>query len=289
MTRVLLVTGASSGIGRAVALGAAAAGDHLVLLARARGPLDAVAVDCGAAGAASVLTVSADVGDESAVAEAFAAIDERHGRLDAVAHCAGVASYGRAEEIPLDVFAGVLRTNLWGSVTVAREAVVRMRRQGQGSIVLVGSVVGHLAVPTMTPYVVSKWAVRALARQLQLENGDVSGLHVSYVAPGGVDTPIYGRAATYTGRAGAPPPPVATAEHVGRVVLRRLERPRARTQTGLLNDVMRLGFSGLPWVYDRLIGPSFGALATNRDKPRGPTSGNVLEPVEADDVAKEPR
>ena len=206
-----------------------------------------------------------------------------------MAHCAGVAAYGRTEDVPLEVFEGVLRTNLWGSVLVARQAVTRMRREGHGSLVLAGSVVGHLAVPTMTPYVVSKWGVRSLARQLQLENQDVPGLHVSYVAPGGVETPIYGRAANVLGRPGSPPPPVASAEHVGRVVLRRIERPRRRTQTGLLNDVMRIGFSGLPWVYDRLIGPMFAALATDRDGRTDPTAGNVLQPVEADATREDHR
>lgn len=289
MSRVLLVTGASSGIGRDVALRAARDGDDLVLLARGEGPLKATADACSAAGASSTTVLPTDVGDEDAVAAAFAEVDRRYGRIDAVAHCAGVAAYGRVEDVPPEVFLGVVRTNLWGSVNIARESMTRMRAQGRGSLVLVGSVVGHLAVPKMTPYVVSKWAVRSLARQLQLENRDARDVHVSYVAPGGVDTPIYGRSASYTGHAGKPPPPVASAEHVGGVVHRRLWSPRPRTQTGLLNDVMRMGFTVVPWAYDRMVGPLFALLATDRRAEKAPTPGNVLTPVEADATTEDGR
>ncbi len=289
MSRVLLITGASSGIGKATALGAAEAGDHLVLLARAPGPLEDTALECEKAGAASVMVLPTDVGDDDAVASAFLAIDRRHGQIDAVVHSAGVVSYGRTEEVPREVFEGVLRTNLFGSVNVARHSVTRMRQQGHGNLVLIGSVIGHLAVPTMTPYTVSKWGVRALARQLKLENQDIADLHISYVAPGGVDTPIYGRSADYTGKPGSPPPPVASAEHVGRVILKRLDDPKPHTQTGLLNGAMRFGFTAMPWAFDRLIGPMFAILATDRKGHKEPTTGNVLHPIEEDAVDEESR
>ena len=85
-----------------------------------------------------------------------------------------------------------------------------MRTQGAGSIVVVGSVIGHVAVPDMAAYVISKWGVRALVRQLQVDNRDRPGIRIEYVAPGGVDTPIYRQAATYGDAAGRPPFPVTT-------------------------------------------------------------------------------
>ena len=78
-----------------------------------------------------------------------------------------------------------------------------LRTQGEGTFVLVGSVIGHIGVPGMSPYVLSKWAVRALARQLQLENRDRRDVHVVHLSPGGVDTPIYKLAGTYSGYVGA--------------------------------------------------------------------------------------
>ena len=275
--RVLVVTGASSGIGRAVALQSAAAGDHVVLVARGEPPLQQVARECEAAGAASTLVLPTDVGDDAEVEKMTTAVTSQHGRIDAVVHCAGVVAYGRTEEVPAEVFDGVLRTNLTGSVNVARHAIPVLRRQGAGSLVLFGSVIGHISVPGMSAYVLSKWGVRSLARQLQLENRDLDDVTIAYIAPGGVDTPIYEQAANYDGFAGRPPPPVLSPERVARITLRRLDRHRARTQIGIANDVMRFGFNALPWAFDFLVGPLFRTMASDRTTRVEPTEGNVLE------------
>lgn len=274
--RVLLVTGASSGIGRALVRQAAERGDHLALLARSEGGLNEVAAEAEAAGAASTQVVTADVGDDQEVARAVAEVVSHFGRLDAVVHSAGVVAYGRVDEMPAQVFDAVLRTNLIGSVNVSRQALKAMRAQGRGSLVLVGSVIGHIAAPGMTPYVVSKWGVRALARQLQLENRDLAHVHISYVAPGGVDTPIYDQGADFTGDAPEPPPPVQTPEHVAEVLLRRIDHPRARTQVGGANDLMRFGFSFLPGVYDALVGPLMSVLALDPSRQEDDRTGNVM-------------
>lgn len=275
--RVLIVTGASSGIGRAVALQAAAAGDHLVLVARGEPPLQHVARECGASGAASTLVVPTDVGDDTEVEKLVTTVTSQHARIDAVIHCAGVVAYGRTEQVPAEVFEGVLRTNLTGSVNVARHTIPIMRRQGAGSLVLLGSVIGHISVPGMSAYVLSKWGVRSLARQLQLENRDIDDLTIAYIAPGGVDTPIYEQAANYAGFVGRPPPPVLSPERVARIALRRLDRHRARTQIGVANDLMRFGFNAVPWAFDMMVGPLFRFMASDRTTRVEPTDGNVLE------------
>jgi NAD(P)-dependent dehydrogenase (short-subunit alcohol dehydrogenase family) len=275
---VVLVTGASSGIGRATALHVAARGDHVVLVARGADALEAAASACREAGAATALALVADVGDDAAVEAVVARVLADLGTLDLVVHAAGVVAYGRTEEIPPEVFEGVLRTNLVGSVHVARHVVPVLRRQRRGGLVLVGSVIGHVAVPLMSPYVLSKWGVRALARQLTIENRDVPRVRIAYVAPGGVDTPIYAHAATSLGMRGRPPPPVARPERVARSAIRRGEHGQLREQVGLSNDLMRLGFHALPRVYDVLVGPLFGVAALDRTRlvPDGP--GNVLDP-----------
>lgn len=276
--RVLIVTGASSGIGLAVARQAAADGDHLALLARGEGPLEVTAKECERAGAASTMVVPLDVGDDEAVRRAVAQVLDRHGRIDAVVNCAGVVAYGKAEEVPAEVFDGVLRTNLVGSMNLARHVLPVLREQGHGSLVLIGSVIGHLAAPGMTAYAVSKWGVRALARQLQIENRDTGGVDISYVAPGGVVTPIYEQAANYAGWAGRPPPPAVSPDRVAKIILERLDDPRKRTQVGLANDFMRLGFNALPGVYDLIVGPLFKLAALDVTKPIDPHTGNVLAP-----------
>jgi NAD(P)-dependent dehydrogenase (short-subunit alcohol dehydrogenase family) len=276
--RVVLITGGSSGIGLATALELAAAGHHLVLLARAAGPLDRASARCQAAGAASVTTVVADVRDAAAVTRAIEEVHREHGRLDVVVNSAGVAAYGRFEEVPPEVFDGVVATLLSGSANVARAVLPRMRADDHGTLVLVGSVIGTIGAPTMSPYVVAKWAVRSLARELQLENRDRPGVHVTLVTPGGVDTPIYRQAANYSGRVGQPPPPVYSPERVARALVRALDRPPRRLDVGAANPVMALGFTLLPWLFDVLVGPMFAVLARGRERTAA-TPGNVLDPV----------
>ena len=274
--RVLVVTGASSGIGRSVALHAAAAGDHLVLVARDEASLVEVAAECDAAGASSSTVLPADVGDDDQVRSVIARTVEHHDRIDGVAHLAGVVAYGRFEDVPQQVFDGVIRTNLTGSANVARHTLPVLREQQRGALVLVGSLVGHIGVPSLSPYVVSKWGVRALARELQLENRDLPGVGISYVAPGPALSPIWDQAANYGPWAGQPPPPADSADKVARVVLERIDRPRNRTQVGVANGLARLTFSALPAVYDAAITPIMRVAMTDFTRPQQPEPGNVL-------------
>jgi len=140
--RVVLVTGASSGIGEATVREAAARGDHVVLVGRAPEALARVADDCAGLGAASTLFAAADVSDDAQVASAVEAALARHGRLDVVVSCAGVVAYGRIPDVPVEVFDQVLATNLNGPVNLARHVLPVLRDQRQGSLVLVGSLIG---------------------------------------------------------------------------------------------------------------------------------------------------
>lgn len=255
------MTGASSGIGRATALDLAARGHHVVLLARREAELSEVASLCRDRGAASATVAPADVADDAAVAHQVAVVLQQHGRIDAVAHCAGLVTYGRLEETSADDFRTVVDVNLGGAATLARHVVPVLRRQGQGTLVLVGSLLGHVAVPEMTAYVVSKWGVRALARQLKIENADLPGVRVAYVSPGSVDTPIYGHALEDGGRPSRPPPPTISAERVAALIVRHLDARRPSSQTALTNYALIGAFTATPALYDRLVGPAFRLLS----------------------------
>ena len=280
--QVVLVTGASSGIGEATAKLAAARGDHLVLLARGEEALARVAAECEAVGAASVLVCPTDVGVDGEVESAVASAMARHGRLDVVVSNAGVVAYGSIDALPADVFEAVLSTNLVGSVNVVRHVLPVLREQDAGSLVLVGSLLGHIAAPQMAAYVVSKWGVRGLFRQLRVDNRDRPGIRLAYIAPGGVDTPIYLQAANYSDSVGRPPFPVASPEHVAARTLSAAEQPWRGGQVGAANNVIRFGFVAVPWVYDRLVSPLFRVVAQDLVPAVVQGPSNVLETLQQD-------
>jgi short-subunit dehydrogenase len=171
----------------------------------------------------------------------------------------------------------VLETNLLGSLYVARPVLARMRQQRHGSLVLLGSVLGRIAVPEMGPYVISKWGVRALGRVLALETRDAPGVSVSVVAPGGVQTPIYPNAGNWSGREPKPPWPVADAAATARTVVRTAAHPRREQLTGWATPVMVAGSALAPRLYDVLVGPAMRRLGFSR-APARPAPGNLWEP-----------
>ena len=183
-TRVALITGASSGIGRAVAVALAGEGWALVLAARSRTDLRQTAT--GLPGSVAVEVVTADVGDAADVDRLFEAATERFGRLDVVVHAAAAVGYGRFDDVPAEVFDRVITTNLLGTANVARAALQRFGTDGGGHLILLGSLLGKIAVPYMSPYVVSKWGVHALARIIRIEARQTPGVEVSMVSPGRV-------------------------------------------------------------------------------------------------------
>ena len=274
--QTVLVTGASSGIGRATAMELAGRGARLVLVARGEESLDETAAQALTAGAQAVLIRPADVTDEDAVRAAVEDAVTEFGRLDVVVHAAQVMAYGRIEDVPREVYEQVVDVALHGTAVVARVVLPVFRRQGAGHLVVVNSVLGNIATPLLGSYVAAKWGQLGLIRVLQQETRDEPGISVSAVQPGGVDTPIYVQAASWTGSTGRPPPPVYSPQRVARVVLSTLDRPRRIVQAGLFNPLITAGFRLLPGVYDALVGPLLQRMAV-ADDDVPPTEGNVFE------------
>jgi NAD(P)-dependent dehydrogenase (short-subunit alcohol dehydrogenase family) len=270
----VLVTGGSSGIGRASAVEFAGRGARVVLVARGRRSLEDAAAEVRAAGAAEALVCPADVNDEAALRRLVDGVVTRFGRLDVVVHSGQTMAYGRIEDVPRKAFEAVVDTALHGTANLARVVLPHFRRQGGGHLVVVSSLLAEVATPFMGSYIAAKWGQLGLIRVLQQETRDIPGIHISAVAPGGTDTPIYYQAASWMGSTGRPPPPVYTPQRVARKVVAMLDRPRRFTHSGVANPLVVAGFRLLPAVYDALVGPLMKLGATARDSVP-PTEGNL--------------
>ena len=271
---VVAITGASSGIGRAAALRLARRGAALALCARSEPALAEVASECEELGA-EILHRALDVADEEAV-EAFAAATvERFGRLDVWVNNAGAITYGGFEEIPSEVFRQVVETNLMGQVHGSRAALRRFRAQESGVLINMSSVWGRVSTPQVSPYIVSKNAVRALSECLAGELAGAGDIHVATMAPQAVDTPIFDHGGTYSGRRVRPIPPVLDPEEVARGIELCAENPKREVNYGRAGRLLQILYSVAPSLYRRLAHGAFvqGSWGAASAEP-GP--GNVL-------------
>lgn len=250
----MVVTGASSGIGRGAALAFAARGDHVVLAARSAAALDELAQECRAGGGEAV-AVPTDVSDEAAVQDLARRAVEEFGRIDAWVNAAAVWSYGRFEDTPAAVFRQVVETTLFGQVHAARAVLPLFREQGRGVLVNVASLYGRLSSPYVAPYVASKWGLVGFSEVLRQELRQQPGVAVCTVLPGAVDTPIYRHAANYVGRGIRPLPPVTSPGRVVAAIVRAVDRPKAEIVVGRAHHVGAWAHHLAPRLYDRLVGP----------------------------------
>jgi NAD(P)-dependent dehydrogenase (short-subunit alcohol dehydrogenase family) len=187
--RVAVVTGASRGIGRAVALGLSDAGAVTVLVGRDGDALAAVAAEIESAGG-QALPIPADVGIEHEVDAMAAAVVDRFGRIDILVNGAGISPvYRRAEAIDDAAWSDIIDTNLTGTFHVCRTVGRVMLRQRSGAIVNIGSIGGSVGLPRLAAYSASKGGVSALTRVLALEWA-ASGIRVNAVAPAFIATDL---------------------------------------------------------------------------------------------------
>ncbi len=184
---VLLITGASSGIGAATARRAAEAGWRLVLAARSEDKLADLAAELG--GNERTVVVRCDVtsweDQQAAVREAV----ERFGRLDAFLANAGVGAQRGFLEEDVEQWRSMIDTNVYGCALSIRAALTRFREQGSGHMLLMGSVAGRRAIPGSL-YSATKWAVTAMGESLRAEVADTP-IKTTLIEPGMVDTPFF--------------------------------------------------------------------------------------------------
>jgi len=188
--KVAIVTGASGGIGRAIALAFASEGARVVLAARRAAQLREVVKEIEAAGAGSALAIATDVTDEAQVAELFSRTAERFGQIDILVNNAGGMANGPTKDLALEDWQRVVDLNLTGAFLCAREALRHMIPQARGRILNIGSVSATMSRPHSAAYTATKFALEGLTRSLALD-GREHGIAVSIIHPGNAATDIW--------------------------------------------------------------------------------------------------
>jgi len=272
---VVVITGASSGIGRAAAHRFARRGASLVLAARGVDALEDVVRECVALGARAV-AVPTDVSEPSQVAALAEAAIARFGRIDVWVGNASVFAYGAFEDTPPEVFRQQLETNFFGQIEGVRAVLPVFHRQGGGTLIFVASIYGRVTSPYASGYVASKHALMGFSEVLRQELRG-SGIDVCTVLPATIDTPIYQNSANYTGHPVHPLPPIVSPKRVASAIVRLARRPRRAAVVGRLQGLLVPMHEFTPGLYHATVRPAMDLLALRRGEA-APSAGNVFEP-----------
>lgn len=225
-----IVTGASSGIGRATALHLARAGYDLVLGARRHRELLDVGARARDQFGARTATLACDVTSEEDVRALVECALGTHGGVAAMVCCAGAGLYGRVEDTPPEEYRELFETNVMGVVHAVRAVIPVMRRQRHGRFVAVGSVNGRISWPFHGPYAATKFALTGIMEALRNELAG-SGVTATLVLPASTRTPFFRAARTFSGYRPRPIGVSQSADEVARRVVRAVRRPSSEVST----------------------------------------------------------
>lgn len=278
--QVIVITGASSGIGLATALAAATRGARLVLAARSGNTLEAVVDSINGNGGESIHVV-ADVGDRRHVVRIGEEALKRFGGIDTWVNNAGGSIYGRIDEIPEADNRRLFDTNFWGVVHGSLVAVGHLRAEG-GALINVGSEVSEAVVPLQGMYSASKHAVKGFTDALRIELREACvPVSVTLIQPTAVNTPFPENARNYTDREPKLPAPQIDPRQVAQAILDAAVKPARDVKVGMMAKLNVAAFNLAPkladWLAEKQVGRQHydrppvrpgGALYTASEKGR---------------------
>lgn len=276
--KTVVITGASSGVGRAMAVELARHGAKLVLAARRKEALDELVQECNELGGVA-LAVQADTRIVDNIRDLAETAFQFGGTIDVWINNAGVLAAGALEDIPPEVNETVIKVNLTGYVHSTAIVIPYFKQQGHGIFINNISVGGWFPTPYGAAYTASKFGLRGFSAALKGELKGWDNIHVCDLYPAFLDTPGMQHAANYTGKVLKPAPPVYDPHKVAKAVVSIIQCPRPTTTVGLASVFLRLAWQLMPAI-TRTITVSIIRTYLKKAKELKLTSGNVLEPVQ---------
>lgn len=274
---VVVITGASTGIGRASALSFARSGASVVVTSRREHVVKALARQCEDLGGRA-LGMAADVTDEQALHSLARRVLETFGRIDVWVNNAAVTLFARFERAPAQAFRQVIETNFFGYVHGARAVLPIFREQGSGTLINISSGVGKLGGPFISAYAASKAAIIGFSDSLRMELRDAPQIHVCAVLPASIDTPIFQHGANFMGWAAKPLRPIYDAGEVAAAVVNLVRHPRRQVVVGVSARAALIMHGIAPALTERV----FAREVEKRhfqDRAVPPSEGNLFKPM----------
>lgn len=273
----VVITGASSGIGRAAARAFARHGARVVVAARRADLLEDVARECRDLGG-KALAVPTDVTDAAAVAELAEEALRAFGRIDVWINNAGTGVFGPYQDADIALHRRTIEVNLLGSMHGAYVALPVFLEQGHGILINTISLGGWAPTPYAAAYTASKFALRGFSASLRQELGDHPHIHVCGVFPAIVDTPGLAHGANVSGRQIDPGPLIYAPEDVADTFLSLVRRPRDEVAVGWPARAAQVAYAVAPGSTEHLMG-AFMRRALKNASPAPRTQGALLTPV----------
>lgn len=271
--RTIVITGASSGVGRAISLTFAQKRNKLVIASRNITALEELALECRQLGS-TVLCVETDTSEISSMINLAAMADDFGAGIDVWVNNAGVLAVGEFDVTPMELNEQVIKTNLLGYMNGAHAVLPYFKKQGAGIIINNISIGGFLPVPFGTAYSASKFGLRGFSAALKAELTDYKNIHVCDAFPAFLDTPGIQHAANYTGKQLKPAPPVYDPNRVAAAILAISEHPRSETMVGSTSVLLRASYGLFPGLTRGLAGMVIRQYLKHAD-PIEKTDGNI--------------
>ncbi len=282
MTQVVVITGASAGVGRAVAIAYARRGARLALLARGAAGLEGAEREARAAGAADVRTYQIDVSDDAAVSRTADDVVGAWGALDVWINDAMVSVFAPAWEISAAEYKRVTEVNYLGTVNGTLAALRHMRPAGHGTIVQIGSALAYRGIPLQAPYCASKHAIQGFNDSLRAELlHDGNKVKLSMVQLPAVNTPQFSWVRTRLPNHPQPVPPIYQPEVVAKAILWAADKGKRELNVGGPTLKTRLG---------NIVAPSFLDWFLSRDGQgyQGQQTADPIDPATWQDNVDKP-